>query len=507
MKLFAPLSLTIASCVAILSHSNDALACGGCFHGVNEATPSVVTAHRMALSISPSRTVLWDQVEYAGDPKEFAWVLPVGDGAFVEEAEDAFFEALEAVTATRVMSRVITCNGQQVQQQEAAGCGATPPIDTIEPRTSDMTTEQQGAVRGVTVLHEGTIGPYETATIKSADPQALRTWLTTNGYAIPSDIDPIIDAYVAQGTSFIALRLQPGVGVRQMTPVRVITPGASPILPLRMVAAGTGASVSIVLYVIGEGRYRAAMRPQAFIAPDDLTWDWSMLDSDYAEVRAKRLQDGSFLTSFSQAEGLTAPVITTDGTGAQYQVFSPADNATLLENNLTDLYFTQAGANDSLAIACEQVRSTLSLSDPKARVDEPCDPMDPNCVFPAGSIDSSTLECEGHRDIATALVGMHPHDVWVTRLEADLPREMLADDLIIEADAAQSPVSNWMIAGNDANLPPCNPPTAATTPTNDQLEPQSGCACNAHPSRSFDPLALMIAAMALLHGAKHYRKR
>jgi hypothetical protein len=504
MKFFAPLSLTLASCVAIISHGSDALACGGCFHGVDEANPSVVTGHRMALAISPTRTVLWDQVEYAGDPKEFAWVLPVGEGAFIEEADDAFFEALEAVSATRVMSRPIFCNGRDIQQQQFSGCGSSPPIDPIDPRTTDDGSEQQGAVRGVMVVHEGTVGPYETATIKSDDPQALRTWLTTNGYVIPPDIDPVIAAYTAEGASFIALRLQPGFGIRQMTPVRVITPGASPILPLRMVAAGTGASVSIVLYVIGEGRYRAAMRPQAFIEPEDLTWDWAAQSSDYATLRQSRMANGAFLSSFSHPRGFTDPVVTTDGSIAEYDVFSQTTNSVDTHDNLVDLYLGQAGANEGLALECGYVRGTLALAQPGAIV-QPCAPRDPACKVKPNAIPSNALECEGHGDISAALTGMHPNDVWVTRLEANLPREALATDLVIAADDAQTPVKNWMIASYDVNLPACDQAAPASANNNGSQNACGGCATQS--SRSVDPAALLIALMALLHGAKQIRRR
>ena len=51
---------------------------------------------------------------------------------------------------------------------------------------------------------------------------------------------PVIDAYVAEGFNFLALKLVPGQGVDSMRPVRVTTPGAAATLPLRMVAAGTG---------------------------------------------------------------------------------------------------------------------------------------------------------------------------------------------------------------------------------------------------------------------------
>jgi hypothetical protein len=136
MKLVTSLGMILLSCAAAGLPSRDAYACGGCFHGEPppntppSVTASVVTGHRMALSISPQQTVLWDQVQYAGDPKDFAWVLPVGPGAVIEQASDAWFESLEAVTATRVESRVITCppvfgdsNGTTYQEGSSAGCG------------------------------------------------------------------------------------------------------------------------------------------------------------------------------------------------------------------------------------------------------------------------------------------------------------------------------------------------------------------------------------------------
>src|SRR6185503_20261287 len=89
--------------------SNDAHACGGCFHPEDQARTTVVTAHRMALSISQDQTVLWDQVQYAGEPQDFAWVLPVKAGAYIEVGTDAWFETLDAATSTRVLQRAQSC--------------------------------------------------------------------------------------------------------------------------------------------------------------------------------------------------------------------------------------------------------------------------------------------------------------------------------------------------------------------------------------------------------------
>ena len=127
--------------------------------------------------------------------------------------------------------------------------------------------------------------PYETVTIHSNVPGSLYTWLADHGYAIDASVKPTVDDYEIEGFDFIALRLIPGVGVRQMTPVRVVTPGASPVLPLRMVAAGSGANVGLTLFVIGEGRWEAQNFPNDVVDPSSVSWDFAAESSNYGEVR------------------------------------------------------------------------------------------------------------------------------------------------------------------------------------------------------------------------------
>src|SRR5579871_832882 len=80
----------------------DARAWGGCFHPPDPPPDerSVVTGHRMAFAISTTQTVLWDQIKYSGNPREFAWVLPVKPGTQVQLSTDAWLAALDANTAT-----------------------------------------------------------------------------------------------------------------------------------------------------------------------------------------------------------------------------------------------------------------------------------------------------------------------------------------------------------------------------------------------------------------------
>jgi hypothetical protein len=263
-------------------------ACGGCFAPTGQ--PSVVTAHRMVVSISDQETTLWDLFEYAGNPSDFVWVLPVAEGEGVEVAlaEQAFFQYLADQTT-------VTLQGPFTSTGGGFGCGAD-------------SGGYGASSRSVTVYAQEVVGPYETVTIGSDDVGSLTRWLADNGYVVPDSLTPTISHYVEQGMSFVVLRLSPNAGISQMQPVRVTTPGTHVTFPLRMVAAGIGDTVSIELYVIGEGRYEAQNFPNAEVDEAELTYDGATATFNYDALAAERLasNDGrTWLTEFSS--GITAP--------------------------------------------------------------------------------------------------------------------------------------------------------------------------------------------------------
>jgi hypothetical protein len=266
--------------LALVATPDRAAACGGCF-APNE-TVTVVTGHRMAVAISPAETTLWDQIEYAGEPEDFVWVLPIQGETLVELASNAFFEAVDG--ATRITLQ-----------------GTFPPLTTTCADPCDdglargSSFDSAGGSEGppsVEVFGEAVVGPYETATIGSDDPNALVDWLRTNGYNVPDSILPIIAHYVEQDLNFAVLRLNPNAGVNQMQPVRITTPGMMPVFPLRMVAAGVEGSVGLELYVFGEGRYEAQNFEIVEIDVNDLYYDWDTTRFNYNEAFDAALERG-----------------------------------------------------------------------------------------------------------------------------------------------------------------------------------------------------------------------
>jgi hypothetical protein len=243
--------------------ARDAHACGGCFGPHGPGTQ--VTAHRMAFAASPTRTILWDQIQYSGAPSSFAWVLPIRDRVDVGVSTSAFLQALDDATRP-----VITpppqpdCSPQRFCEVDHAGSGGV------------IATKM-----GSDVWTRNVVGPYETTQLSSTDATALRTWLSDHGYEIPPTMIPVIDAYVAEGFGFLAIKLVPNVGVEAMVPVRIAFDGSSVELPLRMIAAGIGAFVGIDLFVLGDGRWEVANFPNVEIPTADLVWDFEAKRSNF----------------------------------------------------------------------------------------------------------------------------------------------------------------------------------------------------------------------------------
>lgn len=408
----------------------------------------------MALSVSTKQTVLWDQVQYDGNPSEFAWVLPVKKGAYIEVSTDAWFEALDAATAVHVTSPPLDC--PPPPGASGAGCGASEDLGGISALSENSIGEDgnhSNPADSVTVVHRGTVGPYETVTLATDVAGALNAWLTMHEYAVGADIQPVIDAYVAEDFDFIALRLKPDAGVREMKPVRVVTPGAGVTLPLRMVAAGTGASVGITLFVITEGRFATTNFPSAEISAADISWDHLTQKSNYAELRKATLGKESgrtWLSAYAKQGALLEPLPNPTSFG---NVFYNVDQGT--SSTIAEAYLKQAMSNkETLVPACPAAPTQFAKSNLPVVDTCPPDTMDPaTCpAAPADTLDARDFACGAADDLATALTGLHPRDVWLTRLDAFLPRAALATDLELGPAASQSPVENWIRPGQVENV-------------------------------------------------------
>lgn len=334
---------TAALLAATALHPERALACGGCFQPPDSI--STVTDHRMVVAISNTQTTLWDQIQYTGKPGDFVWVLPTPVPADVQLADQSFFDALENQTAPRVIAPPQPSGGS------GFGCGSA---SYAAGAARDSTPGDD-----VTVFHMGEVGPYDTATVGSNDPMALINWLTAHKYDVPDALKPTITWYVQKKWVFNALRLKPDAQVSQMRPVRVVFKGLAPTFPLRMVAAGAGPSLGILLWIVADQRYMAGSYDTVEIDENALRWSSASNRSNYRELFAQTLAQhpkGAFVTEYAGSfERYNFPDTATDDVSVALVGQPSNPRLTRLRTDIAptlliqDLLLTPSASNDEVS--------------------------------------------------------------------------------------------------------------------------------------------------------------
>lgn len=387
---------------ALAVDPRDASACGGCFPPQGEQQ-SVVTDHRMIFSVSKEQTTLYDQIQFTGAPSEFAWVLPIAGTVDVGLSADTLFGALHNLTAVAVQEPPRNC-------PPPPDCGFFD--DERSPQASAGSGSSSSGSSGVVVIKKETVGPYETVQLKVVpedgqppNPAVLNEWLAQNGYSLPEDIKPVIAQYVEEKFNFLALKLKPGAGVQAMRPVRITTKGAGAVLPLRMVAAGTGANVGITLWVVSEGRYEPQNFPSFVLKNEDLTWDWDTSASNYKDLRAERA---------SKDPGRTWEIESSPEIFRQ-QIQSIVTNLANVQPDIPD-YPDLEDAQGNVTKTAAQVRE---------------------------------------EDLKTLFAGIPLGQERITRVRADLSRAALAADLQVIASGDQSILENERVPKREKGQPLC----------------------------------------------------
>jgi hypothetical protein len=370
----------------VLLSAGPAAAAGGAFFIAGDT--SQVVDHTIVVSISQTQQTLWDSMTVSGSPASYAWVMPVHGSVTVDVSSDALMRSLDSSSAVVVRPPV--------------GCAATPSCAVLADAGSDT-----GDAGVVAVPAHPTAAPYSLVMLStSTDPNALTDWLSTQGYDLPMNLEPMLTGYIVAGWDFIAIKVVPGAGVDAPQPIRITTPGAIGALPLRIMAAGAGPTLPTTLYVVAQGRMSPSASVSFTVDPAQLVWSASTQSSNYDALVAQGFADagaGAWLVEEA------APF---DGAA-----FSSAMVGLATSSPLTSGYADSMGN---------------------------------------GAAQSAT------NDMA-ALVGTLSGSVWLTRLRTDLTAASLSTDLFLVADSSQTVVPRKLTAG----CPVCDAGSPDAGPTRD----------------------------------------
>ncbi|MFE6864128.1 DUF2330 domain-containing protein [Nocardia sp. NPDC057668] len=105
-----------------------------------------------------------------------------------------------------------------------------------------------------TVLDRVQLGPLEATTLTGGDISGIQAWLDENGYVMRAEVVATMAPYLAEGWSFVAMRLTGTAALSgDLDPVQLSFPADRLVYPMRMSSAATSVQ-TVRLYVLGEHR-------------------------------------------------------------------------------------------------------------------------------------------------------------------------------------------------------------------------------------------------------------
>jgi hypothetical protein len=234
---------------AVLLHAYDARACGGFFCN-NQPLDQAGEKILFLVDETTGEVTAHIQIQYAGSAPDFSWVVPVTSVPTFDVGSDEIFLRLVGATAP----------SYQVHTTQIGGCDlcpSSPPWDGDGAVDADADADgdsDTGTDGGVLVLDSGVVGPFETVTLSSDDPEALSTWLVDNGYDVPETAGPIIAAYVSANYYFVGLKLTKESDTGDLRPIILHLAATTPCIPLRLTAIAATPDMPVFTWVLGDAR-------------------------------------------------------------------------------------------------------------------------------------------------------------------------------------------------------------------------------------------------------------
>ncbi len=291
---------------AVMSNTTIAMACGGMF--CDAATPVNQAAERILFAETDTGLEMHVRITYAGPPTEFGWLLPVPRDVQYELGSEALFNQLDnqyAPIFNLVTEFIGDCdvplaaNDGAFAEGGAGGAGG-------------------GGGGGVQVLAREPVGPYDLAVLLPSTVDDLRTWLESNEYQIPEQIDDKLNPYVEMNAAFIALKLLPTSGEGDIQPISMRFAGDIPSIPIIPTAVAANPDMGMLVHLLG--RSRAVPTNYRHVEINEAALDWFNFGSNYADVVSQAIDEAggqAFTTDYAGEVSDRQPLFIADIEGLQ----------------------------------------------------------------------------------------------------------------------------------------------------------------------------------------------
>ena len=222
------------------------------------------------------------ETRFTGAGTNFAWVVPLPSQPVIEEATTGLFPTLQYLFRPEIVHDVpryyigilFALGFAYLIRLAAKSVSNAFTIAVVllllvilaalllpalsAAKTAGMSSETSSQT--VSILDRKLVGIFETTTITSHDAKALQTWLSENGFAVPTNAEPVIASYVKDGWVFVATKVRrdkPDNETSTPHPLSFTFKTDKPVYPMRLTGVDNG-PLSVELYVFGPSRAKAS---------------------------------------------------------------------------------------------------------------------------------------------------------------------------------------------------------------------------------------------------------
>jgi hypothetical protein len=227
-------------------------------------------ASEVAIARHDDKTVLTMANDFKGDVKEFALVVPVPtvlEKDQIHVGDAAVLKHLADYSAPRLVEYFDEnpCRRYALEERK---------MDAMKSQAPAAAGKlERDRVLGVTVEAQYTVGEYDILILSAKESAGLETWLTENGYRIPSGASSVLHSYLKQGLKFFVAKVnlaeQAKLGFTHLRPLQIAFESPKFVLPIRLGTVNAdGAQELFVYFLTKHGRvettnYRTVRLPEA----------------------------------------------------------------------------------------------------------------------------------------------------------------------------------------------------------------------------------------------------
>ncbi len=268
---------SVAISLVLAGDSPPAKACG-CLSppAVTEGEYAVnQSAEQIIFEVEPGWVTAHVLIRYAGDPAQFAWLVPVPEVPELSISPSSAFGLIDRATAPDVGATLENiCPTPEWQCEYASdSCGADKaPVSLADAGAGALDAGPNGEPP-VTVLDEQVVGDYQTVTFRASEAAAATQWLRDNGFIVNATTSIYMESYVQANMVFVAAKLVPGAGADAIKPLRMKYRAAYPMVPLVLTAVAAQPNLTVTSYVYSDTPFRPMGHPVVTIDPDRLAID------------------------------------------------------------------------------------------------------------------------------------------------------------------------------------------------------------------------------------------